>query len=628
MNNLIPSLKNFFEKNLKNLSETKKKIRDKKKCKYVNGGFSLIESLIGVFVFAIIAMSVYQGYAKIMDMVRMSRLKITATALANEQFEIIRNLPYVDVGISGGLPLGKITQNQTLTRDGVSFDVKTTVRNIDDPFDGTIGGNPNDTSPADYKLAEVEISCATCKNFQPVFFTSRVAPKNLETASTNGALFIQVLDATGLPIQGANVYIKNNQTSPTFIINDTTNNDGFLQIVDAPPGVGVYEIIVSKSGYSTEQTYIVGDYLNPNPVKPHTTVVLQQVTQLSFSIDKTSALNVSTVTETCVPVASVDFFLKGLKLIGATPNVFKYEANHTSSGIGKKTISSLEWGNYNILSTDATYDLIGSIPLAPFTLNPNTNQDFKFIVAPKKPRSILVAVKDFSTGLPISNANVTLEKTGYSDTLSTGRGFLRQTDWSEGSGQSDFINMSRYYDSGERIDVVNPAGEIKLKKIFDEYETSENLTSSTFDTGSASNFGQILWQPQDQPPETGSNSVKFQIATNNNKTTWNFLGPDGTVNTFYTLTNMNINPIHNGDRYIRYKVFLETANTAFTPNVADVAMTFTSACTPSGQVIFTSLPENAEDYTVTVSKNGYQTFSDTKVKILSPWQQYEVILSP
>lgn len=258
-------------------------------------------------------------------------------------------------------------------------------------------------------------------------------------------------------------------------------------------------------------------------------------------------------------------------------------------------------------------------------LSPNTIQNLNLIVAPKEPLSLLVTIKDAATQLPVSGADVMLEESGYSNSLITGRGFLRQTDWSGGSGQVDFIDSSRYFDSDGNVDIDNPAGDLRLKKVFEEYEPSASLISSTFDTGSASNFYQILWQPQDQPPETGSDSIKFQIATNNDKTTWNFLGPDGTPNTFYTLADTNINPIHNGDRYLRYKVFLHTADTQFTPNLAELAFTFASSCVPSGQVLFSGLTSGT--YTLTVSKSGYQTFSDT-VDISQPWQEKEIILSP
>ena len=140
-------------------------------------GFTLIESLVGVAVFLMIAVSVYQAYAITTNAVRASRLKVVATALANEQFEIIRNLPYADVGVVGGTPNGKVSYTQNLSRDGIAFVVKTTIQNIDDPFDGI---SPADTSPADYRLAELEISCSSCRNFSSLRFTTHVGPRALE----------------------------------------------------------------------------------------------------------------------------------------------------------------------------------------------------------------------------------------------------------------------------------------------------------------------------------------------------------------------------------------------------------------------------------------------------------------
>ena len=299
-------------------------------------GFSLIESLVGVAVFTVIAVGVYQAYAKVMEVVRISNFKIIVAALANEQFEIIRNLPYVDVGIAGGLPSGKIQREQILTRDNAELKVVTTIRSIDDSFDGIIGGVPSDNSPADYKLVQLDISCPLCKNFTALSFTAQVGPRALETSSNNGALFVKVFDANGQPVSGATVHIENNQAIPAIVIDDTTNNEGILQVIDAPPGAEAYEIIVTKSGYSQEKTYPTGALENPNPAKPHATVAVQQLTQISFAIDKTSTLDVSSVTETCLPVGNIDLSLKGSKLIGASPNILKYDTVHATDATGKK----------------------------------------------------------------------------------------------------------------------------------------------------------------------------------------------------------------------------------------------------------------------------------------------------
>lgn len=594
--------------------------------KHRSGGFSLIESLVGVAVFVIIALSLYQAYAMTINVVHASRLKVIATALAGEQFEILRNLPYDDVGVAGSIPNGKVPNIQNLVRDGAEFVVETTIRNIDDPLDGTIGGSPNDLSPADYRLAELNISCPSCRNFTPLRLTTNISPRALETASTNGALFVRVFDTLGQPIANTGVHIENNQAVPPIVIDDTTDNGGLLQIVDAPVGVEAYEIIVSKPGYSTDQTYETGAPENPNPAKPHATVALQQLTQISFEIDRTSTLDILSATHTCSPVPSIDFVLDGSELIGTDPDVLKYSESHLTDLVGGKIIGGLGRDTYNLTFTDTLYDLAGTIPLLPLVLNPNVSQDFKLIVVPKNPQSLFVDVKDTEEEFPLSGATVSLEGAGYDKEMITGRAFAGQADWSLGDGQADFTDPAKYFGSDGNVDTITPSGEIKLRKLSDtEYAPAGNLVSSTFDTGSESDFHQIIWQPESQPSDTGPDSVKFKIATNNDKATWNFLGPDGTADTYYTLANQNINSLHNGDRYLRYNVFLQTANTTLTPAVSDISFSFTSSCVPEGQMLFTGLADG--DYDLTVSKAGYQPFTGT-VSVSSLWQRREVILSP
>src|SRR3989344_7217457 len=209
-----------------------------------------------------------------MDAVSAAQAKIASTTLANEKLEIVRNLPYTDVGIVGGLPVGKIQRTQIITRDKYSFTVQTTIRSVDDIFDGTIEGNLVDTSPADYKLVDLDITCSNCKIFSPLKFTTLVAPHALETASTNGALFVQIFDAGGIPIAGASVHITNTQTNPDTIIDETTDNTGWVKIVDAPPGINAYNITATKSGFSQDQTYPLGGIAGTDPIKPNPTVVL------------------------------------------------------------------------------------------------------------------------------------------------------------------------------------------------------------------------------------------------------------------------------------------------------------------------------------------------------------------
>ncbi len=588
-------------------------------------GLTLIESLVAVVVFLIISVAVYQAFIVVLKAVAASRTKLTATVLASEQFEIMRNLPYEDVGTVNGLPVGILLPAQTLERDGRLFTITTVIRSVDDPFDGVIGGEPNDLSPADYKLASVDIACDACKNFQTMRFTTMVAPRSLETTSNNGALFVKVIDAAGQPIAGAAVHIENNLASPAISVSDTTNASGVLQIVDAPPGVEAYEIEITKVGHTSDQTYPSGALENPNPLKPHATVAVQQVTQVTFIIDQVSTVSVASRTETCAVVPNVDFTLMGTRLIGTNPDVYKYDSAHVTNGSGTLSLNGLEWDTYNVSVTDALYDIAGMIPIMPLALNPGASQDISFILTAKNPQSLLVTVRDAASSLPLSGATVRLTAGAYDESLVTGRGFLRQTDWSGGSGQETFVDETGYFSDDGNIDTGSPAGDVRLKDILGEFAAEGYLISSTFDTGSVSNFHEIRWQPGTQPPEAGVDSVRFHIATNNDSATWNFAGPDGTENTYYTESDQAISVQHNGDRYFRYKLFMQTADVAYTPAVSDVSFTFTSDCVPPGQVLFDGL--SGTSYDLSVSREGYQTFSDV-VSTGDPWQAVDVSLSP
>ena len=384
-------------------------------------GFTFTEVLVGTAVFALVVLACYKAFSTMASAVLYSKAKITATDLANEEFEIMRNLSYANVGVVGGLPVGKIPRTQTLMRNNFSFNVTTTIRSVDDPFDGTIGGVPADTSAGDYKLADLDITCSNCKNFVPLKFTTLVAPLSLETAASNGALYMQVFDASGSPITGASLHIVNTQTNPDTIIDETTDNTGWVKIVDAVPGTSAYNITATKAGYSQDQTYPAGGAAGATPIKPDATVTAQQVTQLSFAIDTTSTLNVSTVNASCVALPSIGFSLTGTKLIG-TPSVLKYAAHSfTTNASGTYSFPTLEWDTYSALLTSASYDLAGTTLLPSFSINPNTSNTLQLTAVPHVNMALLVSVKDSSNN-PINGATVTLTKTGFNQSKTTNSG--------------------------------------------------------------------------------------------------------------------------------------------------------------------------------------------------------------
>lgn len=590
-------------------------------------GFTLVETLVATAIFSFVVVAIYSGFVNILKIMSIIRTKNIMTNIANEQFEIIRNLSYQNIGTVSGIPVGILPQDVEIIKDNKTFNVDFVVRNIDDPFDGTFDGTPKDLSPADMKMVEVVISCLSCEStLTPISFTTRVAPKNLETASTNGALVIKVFDSAGLPVVGADVNILNNIVIPSINLDDRTDINGILTIVDAPPSVDSYRISVSKDGYSTERTYAVGDVANPNPISPDITVVVQQISQISFVIDQVSKINFSTINSQCIATPNFIFEMFGAKLIGTSPDINKYSESLTTNGSGELILSNVEPDTYNISGTNGIYDIIGTNPLLSLGINTNVEQNMQIITAPKNGRRLLVVVRDQSTMLPITDATVTLtNESGYSSSIVTNEGFFNQTDWQGGGGQETFINNTQYLDSDGNVDDNTSPGELKLNEVFGNYVMNGYLTSSTFDTGSGSNFKQIIWNSVTQPIETGESSVRFQIATNNDNEIWNFTGPDGTAGTYYDSSNQNINSSHNGNRYIRYRLYLSTADQLFTPTISDISFTYSSSCIPPGQVSFSNL--SSGPYNIAIDKDGYQSTSKN-VDITDNWTKEEITISP
>src|SRR5690606_13925038 len=88
-------------------------------------------------------------------LISFNRARISAKHLAQEKMELIRNLPYDEIGTQGGIPSGSLLQNESIQQNGLNFNVKTDIIYIDDPFDDT---SPDDLLPTDYKRVRVDVS--------------------------------------------------------------------------------------------------------------------------------------------------------------------------------------------------------------------------------------------------------------------------------------------------------------------------------------------------------------------------------------------------------------------------------------------------------------------------------------
>jgi hypothetical protein len=124
------------------------------------------------------------------------------------------------------------------------------------------------------------------------------------------------------------------------------------------------------------------------------------------------------------------------------------------------------------------------------------------------------------------------------------------------------------------------------------YPENGIYTSPINDASGADNviWSTISWDSEVLPPET---MVKFQLAACDDGVTWEYLGPDGTEDTYYeTAAGQRIWSGMSG-RYMRYKAYFSTTNTSSTPTLDDVKITYLEVEPPS---VTLSSPNGGEDW--------------------------------
>ena len=255
-------------------------------------GATLIDTLVSTALMLIVFVGIYGAFQLSVDVVTNNKARAGALALANEQQEYIKSLAYDAIGTVGGIPAGAISQTELVSLNGTEYTRRTIVLYEDDPADGSGVADENDVL-TDYKVVKTEVSWLARNGLtRTISLTTRISPVGIEQAVPGGTLALTVLDANTQPVALAEVRIVNDSLVPpidTILYSDT---DGEVTVTGAPPGAG-YEITVSRSGYSTAQTYDATAE-NTNPTPGHLTVALDATTAQPFSIDAVATKNIKT----------------------------------------------------------------------------------------------------------------------------------------------------------------------------------------------------------------------------------------------------------------------------------------------------------------------------------------------
>jgi hypothetical protein len=263
-----------------------------------------------------------------------------------------------------------------------------------------------------------------------------------ESSISGGTLTITAVNASSQLVPNAQVTIINAATTPTSAaINLTTytNTNGVVSLIGAT-STGSYSIVVTKSGYSTDQTYAV-----TNSVRNPLTVSSGQTTTGTFAIDQLSSDTLITLAYgSASPITTAPVSIHGAKTTVTSPTVYKYSATVGGAGSATTTISNLEWDTYTMSVSAATgYDIASSCVAQPVAIAAGTAVTTTLYLAPHTTSSIPVKVVASSNGAPIAGASVRLYKSGYDTTLTT-----------DACGQTFFSSLS----SGTYSITVSAAG--------------------------------------------------------------------------------------------------------------------------------------------------------------------------
>ncbi len=347
-------------------------------------GITLIDTIVGTALMLIVFMGIAAAFQLTVDVVSNSKARAGAIALANERMEYLKSLSYSSVGVIGGIPAGIVPQLETVSLNNVSYTRRTLVYYSDDSADG-LGAADTNGIIADYKTIRVEITWMYKRTSRSIQVVGRMSPQGVETAVPGGTLTINVVDAAAVPLQDVQIDITNTSTTPTVSIRTYTNNLGSISFIGAPASSG-YQIVVSKTGYSSAQTYpVTAQNTNPNP--RHLTVSNNLTTSYTFAIDLLASKTIQTFkaieARTWTDLLSGSVYIStstntevvggGVRLAGAapySPSGFVLSTDITSALIDAWT--TLTWIDTTPTQTDIRYSLYTMVSGVP-TLIPDSD---------------------------------------------------------------------------------------------------------------------------------------------------------------------------------------------------------------------------------------------------------------
>jgi len=156
---------------------------------------------------------------------------------------------------------------------------------VDDDADGS-GALDSNGILTDYKRIKIEYEWNISGASSSFSIASSIVPRSIETNAGGGTIRVNVFDAEVAPLQGMSVRLYNASTTSPVDVTRFTDASGAALFTGAPAGSG-YEIFVSSTGYSSDQTYAATTSL-PFPTTLPVAVLEGDVSTMNFQIDRLS----------------------------------------------------------------------------------------------------------------------------------------------------------------------------------------------------------------------------------------------------------------------------------------------------------------------------------------------------
>lgn len=363
------------------------------------GGFTIVELVVGIVVFATIAVSFLGLYTSLIHSTIIAKRQAVASSLATSQMEYLKSLSYDSLAVAGGsiYATSPLPATVTKTLDGVTYTIKTGINYVDDAYDGCAvyptqalkelycrnypppSGSPaTDTNPQDYKIVHIIVNDKN--NLKLAEVDTQISARVSETASTTGALFINIIDNNGNKVSGATVTVVNTTITPNANVSDTTDSNGTAIFYGLPPDTNTdYHITATKTGYSSLTTIITSGSLQPT--YPSQKIITQQSSYATLVLKQqgTYSLLAEAVDTSGTPINGMKVYIKGgYKRYTSTSDTAYYYDNMSPSDTRPTTdtggivnLQNLVPGSYIFCGDDAatscrvggtTYYLVAAVP--------------------------------------------------------------------------------------------------------------------------------------------------------------------------------------------------------------------------------------------------------------------------